>query len=121
MERKKKGLLGEAKVLTYFIENDYEVFLPFADNGPYDLLVVKDKQIQKVSVKSTSSLASANTWSVELRTVSRRKDNKTTVTKIDKQDLDLLAVYIIPEDRVIILDIKTIDSTSYVGIPRKVI
>ncbi len=112
MNRKLIGNLGEAKTLAYFVENDYQVYLPFQENGEYDLIVIKDGKIQTVSVKSTS-VKSGRGYSVSLRTVSRRKDNQIVVKKFNNTNIDLLAVYIQPEDRVVIingLDIKATNS-----------
>ena len=37
-ERHKKGIIGELKVETYFIENDYEVYKPTNDNAQYEVV-----------------------------------------------------------------------------------
>ncbi len=113
MNRKLIGNLGEAKVLAYFVENEYQVYLPFQDNGEHDMVVSKDSKLQTVSVKSTS-VKSGSGYLVQLRTVSRRKDNGVIVKKFDNSSVDLLAVYIQPEDRVMIISGLDVKATSAV-------
>lgn len=108
MNRKLIGNIGEAKVLAHFVANGYQVYLPFQDNGEYDMVVSKDGKLQTVSVKATS-VKSGKGYTVSLRTVSRRKDNNVTVKHFDNS-VDILAVYIQPEDRVVIF--KGIDVTA---------
>lgn len=100
-----KGRLAEAKVLAYFITEGFEPYLPFCDNCSYDLLLVKDKQIQRVSVKFTSTKSrSGSKWEVGLRNVSRRNSGKVAIKFFNSGDYDLLAIYIGPEDRVVVLE-----------------
>lgn len=105
MDRKTKGRLAEIKVLSYFIENGYEVYTPFCDNSKYDLLVYKDRQLQRVSIKFTSAQAESGKWKVGLRQVSRRGNNTTHVDNFDHDAYDLVAAYIGPEDRVAIVPV----------------
>jgi len=111
MNRKLIGNLGEAKVLAYFVENDYQVYLPFQDNGEYDMVVSREGKIESVSVKSTS-VKTGTGYSVQLRTISRRKDNKVSIKHFDNSQVNILAVYIQPEDRVVILRSIDIKATT---------
>lgn len=103
MDRKTKGRLGEAKVIAYLIEQGYELYLPFSNNSKYDVIAFKDGKLNRVSIKFTSVKRSSGTWDVEMRQIYR--GNK--VIKIDKFDnstCDIVAVYIGPLDRVILVD-----------------
>lgn len=110
--RKLKGRLAEAKVLSYCVENEWEVFTPFCDNGPYDMIVIKDDgKPMKVSIKYTSEQAVSGAWIVSLRTMSRRK-NSVAVTPFNPDDIDILAVYVGPEDRVIWKEVDFTNTNS---------
>lgn len=116
MDRKTKGNLGEAKALTYLVQNEYEVFLPFSDNGSVDLIAIKDKKIYRVSVKSTSSQNESGSWAVTIKTVSRRKDT-VVVNLFDKTNVDKVLVYVIPEDRIVEIEASDIVSKHQLNIP----
>jgi len=108
------GILGEAKVLTYFVENGYNVYTPFDGHSPFDLVVYKDNVLQRVSVKSTQK-RSYRRWSVSVGQKYRNtKDGivKHVCTKFDNTSCDLVAIYIIPEDRIVIIDAKTIGAVT---------
>ena len=52
MSTKRKGNVGEAKVVADLLEQGIEVALPFGDNLPFDLIAVgPDFQLWKVQVK----------------------------------------------------------------------
>ncbi len=52
MSTKRKGNIGEAKVISDLLEQDIEVALPFGDNLPFDLIAVgPDLRLWKVQVK----------------------------------------------------------------------
>lgn len=116
MDRRTKGNLAEAKALSYLVQNGYEVFLPFADNGSVDLIAIKDNIIYRVSVKSTSSRTKHGTWAVTLKTVSRRKDT-VVVNQFDKTKVDKLIVYVIPEDRIVELATTDLINKNQVTLP----
>ena len=116
ISRKLLGNTSEAKILAHFISLDYQVFLPFIDNGPIDMIVIKENKILRVSVKGTTTMNSKIAWRVSLNTSSRRKDNSCVVNKFNKDSCDLLAVYIQPKDKVVILDSKKIESTTEISL-----
>ncbi len=103
MDRKTKGRLGEAKVVAYLIENGYEVYLPFSSNSKYDVLAIKDGVVKRISVKFTSTKKPSGTWKVEMRQISRR-NNSINIDKFNYTQYDLIAVYIGPKDKVVLID-----------------
>ena len=103
MDRKTKGRLAEAKVTTYLIESGYEVYLPFSNNSKYDVIAIKDGVLKRISTKFTSTKRQSGAWTIELRQISRRK-NKINIDKFDNSQYDLIAVYIGPKDKVILVD-----------------
>jgi hypothetical protein len=82
------------------------------------MIAVVDGIPKRVSIKYTSERGDTKskvTWAVSLRQVSRRANNTVSVTKFNPNDWDIVAVYIGPEDRVVL---KAIDSnfTNTTGI-----
>ena len=56
MSTKRKGNIGEAKVIADLLEQSIEVALPFGDNLPFDLIAVdSDQRLWKVQVKYASA------------------------------------------------------------------
>lgn len=109
MDRKTKGHLAETEAIAWFIRNGYEVYLPAHDCAKYDLIVHKEGILNRVSVKFCSS-STGDSWRVQLRNMSRRKDNKMKVDLFDSSSFDLVVVYIEPEDRISVIkstEIKT--------------
>lgn len=103
MDRKTKGRLAEAKVITYLIENDYEVYIPFSNNSKYDVLAIKDRIVKRISIKFTSVKKKSGTWTVEMRQIFRG-NGIIKVNKFDSNQYDLIAVYVGPKDKVILVD-----------------
>lgn len=105
VERKQKGRIAEAKVIAHFVEHEYEVYIPLSDGSKFDLIIRPPGTfaVQRVSVKYTSSEADSGNWEVSLRNCSRRNHGKFHVDLFDAAAYDLLAVYIGPEDRVVVL------------------
>lgn len=105
MDRKTKGRLAEAKVIAFLIEQGYEVYLPFSNNSKYDVIVYKEGIIKRVSVKYTSVIQNSTTWKVELRQIFRG-NGVVNINKFNSKDYDIIAVYIGPKDKVILVDSK---------------
>jgi Holliday junction resolvase len=103
MDRKTKGRLAEAKVLSFLIENGYEVYLPFSNNSKYDVIAYKDGVVKRISIKFTSTRKPSGTWTVEMRQIFRG-NNKITIHKFDRNEFDIVAVYIGPEDKIVLID-----------------
>lgn len=103
MDRKTKGRLAEAKVISYLIENGYEVYLPFSSNSKYDVIVFKECLSQKISIKYTSVKKPSGPWVIEMRQIFRG-NGVININKFDCKEYDLIAVYIGPIDRVILVD-----------------
>jgi hypothetical protein len=104
-----QGNIGEAKAIAYFIEKGYNVYLPFGTASTNDMIVEKDCDIKRVSVKTTKTKAKAvgetNKYTVKIR---QGKLNKQI--PFDTKASDILCVYILPENRFVLLDSKEITS-----------
>jgi len=104
-----KGLKSKLKSIEYFIDNGYEVFDAISEYSYCDLVLIKNDICYRVSVKSTSQLSRGkNNYIVELRNVSRRNNGKICVTKFQSNRYDLVVVYIIPENRIQLIESKDI-------------
>ena len=106
--RHKKGKIGELKAELYFIENDYEVYKPTNDNAEYDMLINKNGIISRVSVKYTANQAPSGNWKVALSSVSRRNNSEVIIKRFDNTLVDLVVVYIAPEDRIVLVSADNI-------------
>lgn len=102
MDTNLKGNIGEANALKYFITNGYEVYLPFGTASKCDMVVIKENTISRVSIKTTSKFIRGK-YRVK---ISQGKLNK--VEPFDKNSSDLLFVYVLPLDKCIIYDSKSI-------------
>lgn len=104
MDRKTKGRLAEVAVIKELIVLGYDVYAPFSDNCKCDLVASKNGHLLRVSVKYTS-VGRAGKWKVSLRQVSRRNHGSIKMENFDKKAFDLLAVYVGPEDRVVLVPV----------------
>ena len=103
MDRKTKGRLAEIKVISYLVENEYEIYLPFSGNSKYDVIAIKNGVLKRISVKFTSVKKPSGAWSIELRQISRRNQH-INIDKFNNKDYDLVAAYIGPIDKVVLID-----------------
>lgn len=101
--RKILGGLAEAKVLARLVEMGHNIYLPFLDNGPVDMITMTKYKTLRVSIKGTTGLANKKSWRITLCTTSRRKDG-CKVNFFDNTSCDVVAAYIQPLDKVIFID-----------------
>lgn len=110
MNTVRQGNLGVLAAAKYFAVEGYEVFSPMMENSSCDLIVIKDGVTQRVEVKSTRT-GSSKSWQVQIRQIRpNRTGNK--IKKFDGAKSDLLAVYIVPEDRVVVIPSSEIKRSS---------
>lgn len=110
------GNLAEIKVASYLIENGYEVFVGWGGKTSCDLICIKDGQLERVQVKGCASRdKKSHSWIVQLRSIrSNRSGN--TIHKFDGTVCDTLAVYIQPEDRIVLYDALPLDGRNAISI-----
>jgi hypothetical protein len=92
-----QGNIGEAKVMNYFIENGYTVYLPFGTASKNDMIIEKDNIIERVSVKTSNTKNKSGNYKVRIR---QGKLNKQI--PFDKNSCEILAIYILPEDKIVL-------------------
>ena len=100
-----QGNTGEAKVLSYFINEGYTVYLPFGTAAKNDMIIEKNNEIKRVSVKTSNTKYKTGKYRVRIR---QGKLNKQI--PFDNKSTDILAIYIIPEDRVVLMNSNDIKS-----------
>ncbi len=116
MDTIRQGRVGEAKIVSKFIDMEYDVYTPMFGNADCDLIVGKDGKIFRVEVKCTNYCPKDNgRYVVQLKSVRpNRTGNK--IVKFDATRCEYLAIYIIDLDKVIILDAKPYHDTSGVTV-----
>ena len=92
MKPKDKGDKAVAHAIAYFIDNGYEVLLPFGDKRPYDMVVELDNKLYKVQVKYAGFYSSAKKHIAALRTMGGNQSFY-TVKKYADFAFDLLFIY----------------------------
>ena len=98
-----KRRVSRSKSTSVLDRNGYEAYLPFSNNSKYDVLGIKAGKIQRISIKYTSTQRNFGTWVVEMRQISRR-NNSINIDKFDSSMYDIIAVYIGPKDKVILVN-----------------
>lgn len=111
------GRLGEIKVATYLMSKGFDIFIPFGSSTEVDLVGIKNRRVFKIQVKSTKTRerTNKNSWVVQLKSV-RSNTSNVIINNYDNSKYDLLAVYIIPEDRIRIFLSKNINNKSSIQI-----
>jgi hypothetical protein len=111
MNRKTKGRLAEAKVFAYLIEHEYEVYLPFSNNSKYDAIAIKEGILKRISIKFSSVKKPSGSWIVEMRQI-YRGNNVINIDKFENSTCDLIAVYLGPIDKVVIVEASMANGRS---------
>jgi Holliday junction resolvase-like predicted endonuclease len=110
-----KGRLGEAAVVKWFVEHGYEIYSPLFGNTSNDLVVAQDGTLYRVEIKCSGKKSNFGSYEVQLRS-SRPNRTGTVIKKFDGNKSDLLAVYLIHDDKVVILESKLYDGRTSVNL-----
>lgn len=102
-----QGNIGESKVLTHLLKEGYNVYLPFGTASKNDMVVEKDNKVERVSVKTATRKIPSGKYRVKIRQGKMNKE-----TPFDNTGSDLLCVYIVPEDRIVVLKSSDIKNKS---------
>lgn len=98
-----QGNIGEAKAISFFIEQGYNVYLPFGTASTNDMVIEKDNEIKRVSVKTTNSVAKSSSGKIKY-IVRIRQGKLNKQIPFDNKASDILFVYILPEDRIVLFN-----------------
>lgn len=108
MNTKDIGNIGEAKVLSKFVELGIEVFVPFGDNSKADLIANFNGQLQKIQVKTCINVdENSGKYKINL-TNSHAHTSKNNKEKYTKKDIDYFAVYCIQRKEPLLFSIEEV-------------
>lgn len=93
VDRRKQGNLGEAAAIMHLTERGFKVCIPLTEDNYFDLVAVKDGQIDLVQVKATSSLQDNGSYEVELRHTHRNKDGSIDRKVATHKEADILFIW----------------------------
>jgi hypothetical protein len=65
---RKQGDIGVGVAISWFMNNDYSVSIPISESQRYDLIVEKDKNLQRVQVKTSTNRRASGSFTVILKT-----------------------------------------------------
>lgn len=111
-----KGSLGEAKALAYLVENGYDVFTQFSGKAPFDFVAGKDGKLYRVEAKATTRRSNSGKWIVTISRTCMVKNKHARRRHFDKNQCDMLLVYIIPLDEIVELDPSTIENLTTIRV-----
>lgn len=106
MNTKNIGNIGEAKVITKFIELGISVYIPFGDNERADLIAEFNNKLNKIQVKTSSQIKNG-AISFQLHSCNHLT-NMTERKYINKaysiEDVDYFALYNIVNDNIYLIE-----------------
>jgi hypothetical protein len=88
---KAKGDLAELKVATDLIERGYRVAIPFGEDNDFDLILIREDQLERVQVKYTRS--DGHVVPVRCRSASLTNGKVKQIKRYTAATIDWLAVY----------------------------
>lgn len=100
------GKLGEVATIKKFIENEVAVYTPISDSRGVDMVADFGGKLQKVQVKTTSTISESNSSRFKLsKTRARYKNGEHhhEVIKYNKDEVDYYSLYDYNHDRVFLL------------------
>jgi len=110
MKTHKLGNLGETKVALEFLKNGFEVYQSVGEGSKFDLVVHKDDILKSVQVKTSRYFREpSNAWQFTLC-----RNNS-----FDNSGIDILALYVEPEDKVVYYDCSKVTNTSKIYVSPK--
>ena len=110
------GSLGKAKAICKLIEDGYDVFMELDGKSPFDLVGHKDGKLFRIEIKSTNTRTKYNTgWEVQIKKV-RSNKTKSKITNFNKDQCDLLVIYIHGLNSVFIIPSNEVKTKSILTI-----
>jgi len=104
-EKKQLAKEGELRFAAEFIRNGWNVFLPYGDDSPIDLLTQKSGEYKRIQIKATRSkngvlfgrLKSSNNWQVK---------------KYSKNEIDFFGIYDAENKKGYLLPIESVEGMT---------
>jgi len=119
-EVQKSAVIGELRAMQVFVALGFEVYQQLTGKETVDFVAVKDKNIYRVEVKTTS-VYKGGAWVFNIARTRHNASNKSKKYKFSeyKKDLDLLVLYIKPKDCVLVYHKDEIHTQTQVRINNK--
>lgn len=103
MTTKQMGNIGEAKVLSKFVEMQIPVYIPFGDNEKADLIADFNGKLQRIQVKTCEKAEDGKMiFSLVSSTEHRKQGTKHCYTS---EEIDYFALYNIERDKLFLISI----------------
>lgn len=103
MTTKQMGNIGEAKVLSKFVEMQIPVYIPFGDNEKADLIADFNGKLQRIQVKTCEKAEDGKMiFSLVSSTEHRKQGTKHHYTS---DEIDYFALYNIERDKLFLISI----------------
>lgn len=111
------GALAEIAVAKHLTLNKAHVFTQLSGKAPFDLAVLFENSLRRVTVKGTGFLRNKEyrSYGVGLRST-RANTTRVNVKLLDASVFDILAVYVIPEDTVCYFPASQVAGRTELGI-----
>lgn len=103
MNSKQIGNIGEAKVLSKFIELGFPVYVPFGDNEKADLVVDFNGKLNRIQVKTSIDAKNGNVVFDLTSSTAHRKNG--TRHKYTVNEVDYFALYNLCRDKIYLLKV----------------
>lgn len=118
-----QGELAEISVAKELIKQSWHIFDDVTGKAPIDIIAYKDGIVKKIAVRSTGQIKTTNYRSYRVEIASIRGSVK-RVVDIDRNNIDILAVYLSRDDIVCFVPIDAIKNrkrsfTIRIDLPRK--
>ena len=104
MNTKSVGNIGEAKVLSKFVELNIPVFLPFGDNEKYDLVAEFNGKLNKIQIKTCKKAEQGRMMFDLVSSTTHRKNGVQYI--YTKSDIDYFALYNLERDVVMLVKVE---------------
>jgi len=111
------GSLGEARVIAELTRQRFHVFNQATGKAPFDLVAYKEGKLLRVSVKSVMKKDKNGVYSVQLKSV-RANRTGNTIHNFDNTSCDILAIYLLEDDEVVLMESTSIKAKSALVIRR---
>ena len=85
-EKKQLAKEGEMRFAAEFLRKGWQIFLPYGEDSPIDLLIEKDGTFKRVQVKATSPIGGAIHFRV-------KSSNNWQTKKYTKKEVDYFGIY----------------------------
>lgn len=97
------GANAELKAISYFARIGYDIFTQFSGKAPFDFVAHKDGIMLRVEAKGTVSTNRYGSYVAQIRSVRSNKTSN-TIRHFDSGSCDVLAIYILPTDELLLLN-----------------